>query len=428
MGSKLNILLLCDFSCKAATIVDHIHGIKDFSKHNIYLVANLGELPKKFKFNYFDVIIIHYSIIASAPNYLGPKTFQKIKAFKGLKCIFIQDEYRFINRTIKALNDLEINILFSVVPEDSIDKVYPPHLLPYIVKQTVLTGYVPEPLTKLKVPNYADRKIDVGYRARDLPFWLGDLGQEKKIIAEKFLQDAKKYNLNCNFSCREEDRLFFDAWINFITSCKAMLGVESGASVCDFEGNIQNAVDNHVKNYPNASYQEVKQQYFADIDGKIEIRAISPRVFEMAALRTLMIMYEGYYSGILQPWRHYVPLKKDHSNMEEVIAFINDEKKAQEIIDNAYQEVALNKQNCFRYMVDVMDQLIDKHVDHNHVSNIKEEKINSHLQKVMKYSILRKLNSHIKLLPSRLYKIIFRPKYAFLRFKQIVNSSKTRTS
>ncbi|MBT8506740.1 hypothetical protein B1F79_04690 [Coxiella-like endosymbiont of Rhipicephalus sanguineus] len=57
------------------------------------------------------------------------------------------------------------------------------------------------------------------------------------------------------------------------------------------------------------------------IGEKIDYNQISPRHFEAVATKTLQILYEGEYSNILKPWVHYVPLKKDYSNFDEVCNF-----------------------------------------------------------------------------------------------------------
>ena len=73
-----------------------------------------------------------------------------------------------------------------------------------------------------------------------------------------------------------------------------------------------------------------------------------------------MILYEGNYSGRLQPWRHYVPLKKDHSNMAEVAGVLRDDKRAQAIVDAAFREVALNSENSFAAMTKRVDRTINR--------------------------------------------------------------------
>ena len=82
---------------------------------------------------------------------------------------------------------------------DVIDDLYPPEIFKNVRRETILTGYVPEHLLRLEVKKYEDRPIDVGYRARKLPEWLGYFGQEKWLIADKFLETAGRYNLNHDY-------------------------------------------------------------------------------------------------------------------------------------------------------------------------------------------------------------------------------------
>ena len=53
-----------------------------------------------------------------------------------------------------------------------------------------------------------------------------------------------------------------------------------------------------------------------------------------------MVLYEGGFSGILWPWRHLVPLKKEFGNMGEVVARYAT--CCSRGSDCAYEEVALN--------------------------------------------------------------------------------------
>lgn len=355
---RLNILLLCDLTCPAATIRDHVSSIKQFSAHNIYVLQILGNLPGSLKLDKFDAILIHYTLIISMDSYLSATARERLSRYAGIKAVFIQDEYRFIDRTVAALQEIKADVLFTVVPEDTVEEIYPSQKLPDLHKVTILTGYVPQELTKLSVPAYEDRSLDVAYRGRVLPYWLGKFSQEKWVIGEKFKASAVLWDLTYDISSQENDRLYQNQWINFLTSAKAVLGVESGASVCDFDAEIERKVRAYLAEHSEASFEEVQQQFFAEQDGKVVIKTISPRCFEAAALRTLLILYEGSYSGILEPWRHYVPLKKDHSNMSEVVAVLKDPKQAKNIIDNAYREIALNEAYAFKTMVKQVDGIV----------------------------------------------------------------------
>ncbi|WOH68182.1 hypothetical protein [Bradyrhizobium sp. BWA-3-5] len=359
--SRLRLLLLCDFPKRtASTITDHILALREFSQHSITVFNSKGEGVSRLELGRFDGIIIHYSLVVCMDSYVGPKARAAIRAFPGLKIAFVQDDYRWIDQTVDALRDLGIHVLFGLVPSDIIDQVYSPEKLPGVIRETVLAGYVPYELTKLKVRPFKERVLDVGYRARKLPAWLGSFAQEKWLIAERFQESAGRYGLRCDLSTREEDRIYGGDWVKFLSDCKAVLGTESGSSVCDFTGEIQRKVESHLAAHPNVSFETLRELYFNDEDGRIVLSVISPRCFEAAALRTLMILYEGSYSGRLQAWRHYVPLKKDHSNMAEVVEVLRDEARAQAIIDTAFREVALNPDNSFTAMVCQVDRAINQ--------------------------------------------------------------------
>lgn len=349
-------MLLCDYRNDiASTVREHIDALATWSKHRIKKVSILGDLPPRLDLNHFDAILIHYSLIACHNKYVSASTRAALGKFRGLKAIFIQDEYRFVDATIAAMLEIGVDVLFTCVPPQEIEKVYPSSRLPGVMKVNVLTGYVPAHLLDRTVPPYSERPIDIGYRARRLPAWLGALGQEKYEIGRRFRNDAANDNLVLDISFREEDRLYGDEWVDFVCRCKAMLAVESGASVFDFDGSIQRNVENHIRREPGAVFCKLKDLYFAEVEGKIRLNQISPRCFEAAALRTLLIMYEGDYSGRMQPWRHYVPLRKDHSNHTEVVAILRDEARAQAIIEAAYREVACDPRNSFQALVTEFD-------------------------------------------------------------------------
>src|SRR5688572_68337 len=105
LGNSLNVLLICDYkpSC-AATIVDYIASFSQYSKHHIFELNSVGDLPDTLDLNKFHVIVIHYSICIVYDYYLTPKARERIKNFQGLKIVFIQDDYRWINRTLSMLN------------------------------------------------------------------------------------------------------------------------------------------------------------------------------------------------------------------------------------------------------------------------------------------------------------------------------------
>jgi glycosyl transferase family 1 len=359
-GRPLELLLLAYSDAPTAgTVSDHLSALGTLSRHRFRQLRIKGNFPDFLDLSRFDGVILHYSVIACQEYYVSSSARAQLARFAGLKAIFIQDEYRFVDRTISAMRDLGISLLFTCVPEAEIAKVYPEGALPNTVKQNVLTGYVPPHLPSRAVPTFAARPIDIGYRGRELPLHLGRLAQEKRWIGERVAAEAAAYGLVTDISCREEDRLYGERWIDFIANCKAVLGVESGANAFDFTGELEEKIGAHLSAAPKTSFEEIERLYLSGKEEEIRLNQISPRCFEAAALRTLMILYEGEYSRILEPWRHYVPLKKDHSNMAEVVAILRNPARAQEIIERAYGEIALNPRYSYAFAVKVVDDAID---------------------------------------------------------------------
>ncbi|MDA7946893.1 MAG: glycosyltransferase [Hyphomicrobiaceae bacterium] len=253
-----------------------------------------------------------------------------------------------------------MTVLFTVVNEDAIRAIYRHPWMQNVRFEQTLTGFVPEHLLERSVPPYEKRKTDVAYRARKVPSWLGGFGQEKWEIGQRFKEESKKYGLRCDIAFSEAERIYGEKWIKFISGAKAVLGTESGASVIDFDDKIRNAVEAYEAQCPDVSFEDVQNKCFKDQDGDVVIHVISPRCFEAAALRTLMILYPGEYSGVLEEGRHYVPLEKDHSNMDEVVETLRDPKRAGEIVENAYKEIASSGRWTFATMVAHFDNVIQE--------------------------------------------------------------------
>lgn len=364
---KLNVLLLCNRPARgadASTVTDHLDAFRRFSRHNVFELSFIRELPSRLDLARFDAVVIHYSTALGyyVDHYISQAARQRVHDFPGLKAAFIQDEYRMIDRVHEVLRFLGVDVLFTCVPTPEIEKVYPAERLPGITKINNLTGYVPEALVSRTVAPIAARPIDVGYRTRKPPFWLGALGLEKWQIAERFMRKAEGSGLRLDVSYAEADRLYGAKWTAFVASCKAMLGVESGASVFDFTGEIQKQVDAYVAEHPQAGFEEVQAKFLLPHEGRIRLNQISPRCFEAAALRTAMVLFEGEYSGVLAPGRHYIPLRKDFSNFADVIAALRDTAGLQRMVDRAFAEVAQNPANAYQTFIGRFDDVLEREV------------------------------------------------------------------
>ena len=359
---KLNVLLLCNkpnVGADANTIVDHLDAIQAYSAHEVWTYSAVGDLFTKLDLNQFDVVIIHYSLSVLNDHYLSSSSKQKIRDYTGLKVIFIQDEYRQINTMVDTLSFLKVDVIFTCFPEHEFEHIYPEARLPGVSKYNNLTGYIPVRLKeRSNQPPIADRTIDVGYRGRRLGYWYGELAYEKWNIVEKWKAHVSAKDLACDLSYHEKDRLYGQAWIDFLSACKTTLGVESGTSVMDFTGDIEKTVNAYQMKHPKASFHNVQTKFLLPHEGKYQLNQISPRCFEAIALKTVLVLYEGAYSGILIPGRHYIELKKDFSNIDTVLALIRDDDFLQQMADRAFVEVGQNPAYGYPAYIQSVDDMI----------------------------------------------------------------------
>lgn len=360
--STLNILMIYDtWATRTGNLRDHLTAFRIFGRNRVCFIDWRTLVSVCHKIDAFDVVVIHYSVIIAQGRYLTPEAAAVLESYKGYKVLFIQDEYRWVNATAEAIARLGIDVMYSVINEDVRDLIYHHPQIRHVRRKTTLTGFVSENLVRENVPSYKDRCIDVGYRARKVHASLGRFAQEKWLIGRRFAEEAGRYGLRCDIEHDERKRIYGRAWIDFVMNCRAMLGTESGASFIDYEYNLTPEMDAYENAHPDKSAAEIQAHFMGYQESETIIHVISPRCFEAAALRTLMILYPGTYSGILKPWRHYVPLEKDHSNMDEVVAVVRNPKQAEEIIGNAYREIALNPKYGLPAFIAHFDEDLDKH-------------------------------------------------------------------
>ena len=361
VSGQARILLLCDDRRgHANTVLDHIDAFTRFSRHHVRTFN-----PKSLKrsaaldLDAFDVIVIHYSVVLSNPMYVSPNLLDKLRRFRGLKVLFIQDDYRWVNRATAAARDVGINVLFTVAPEPAAGQLYDERL-PGTRRVHTLTGYVPENLREMPLRPLSQRTIDVSYRARDLPFWLGKLSREKALIGQRFLELAPPYHLRCDIAWREHERIYGGQWIEFVSSSRATLGTESGASIADFDGSAELAVRAYLRTHPAAPFEEVQEAVLRPYEGNVVVKVISPRVFEAASLGTALVMFPGEYSGIVSRGEHYIALEKDFSNMDEVVAQLQDDDLLAAMTARAHDELIKSGRWSYASFIADFDRVVDE--------------------------------------------------------------------
>ncbi len=342
--NKLNVLILYEGkSTYTSTVKEYIDAFKNFSGHNIYYDVASDQSKCYVQFEYFDVVVIHYSLrlcLESGGCTLSPAYADSLRDSTAYKIAIIQDEYDLTDIVKKRLMDLKINAVFTCVPHEFIEKVYPKEELPDIEFFQCLTGYSPdESSIQVDIPSIESRQNKIVYRGRKLSYRYGDLGQEKKNIGERMKQICQEKNIQVDIEVDDDYRIYGKKWYKFLANSRSTLGTESGANIFDFDGTITKNVTQMMASNPDATYNDVYTTLLQEHEGSVMMNQISPKIFEAIFLRTALILFEGEYSGIVQPHKHYIPLKKDFSNVDDVLAKINDTPYLTQLTQRAYEDI-----------------------------------------------------------------------------------------
>jgi hypothetical protein len=356
---RLSVLLLCDDRAShAPNVLEHIAAFRRYSRHRVDLFNPRGLARSRFlRLDDYDVLVVHYTIVL----YLSEWFQEQIAGFGGLKVQFLQDEYRRVDATSARMREVGIDVLFSCVPPDAVPSVYGSRL-PGVDILPTLTGYVPANLADRPPRPLEGRPLDVVYRGRSIPYWLGRLAQDKLLIGLEFLARASSTKLRCDISWTEADRVYGEAWYRFLGSARTTLGTESGASIVDFDGSLQDGTEEYLRAHPAATFDDVERDVLAPFEGNAVIRAVSPRVFEAAALGTAMINFPGRYSDVIEPWIHYIPLEKGFSNFDEVVSAVCDDALLEGLASRAHADLVSSGRYSLEAFVQGFDHAVELRV------------------------------------------------------------------
>jgi hypothetical protein len=91
-------------------------------------------------------------------------------------------------------------------------------------------------------------------------------------------------------------------------------------------------------NDPDLTFEEASARMPDDWD-RYDFFALSPRNLEAVITKTCQVLVEGRYDDVLEPGRHYVSLRRDFANLDEVLEEIGDPRRTDELAAAAYDDV-----------------------------------------------------------------------------------------
>jgi hypothetical protein len=348
------------FHRDASTVVEHASSFARHSRLGVIEVNADSGFPPRLDELEFDAIILHYSLFGMARYRLDEGFLHYLRESGAYKVAFFQDEYFGCQRRFAFLNEYEIDCVYTCLEPHQFEQVYGRYTnVPKLV--STLTGYVSghllEAAERFAKPD-SERAVDVGYRGRPLPAYLGRGAQEKTMIGERFRELASGRGLRLDIAGAEADRLYGDDWYRFMADCRCLLGVESGASAFDLEGEVFAEYDRLRGDGRPVGVEDLRS--LERWDHVVDLRTISPRHFEAAAFRVCPVLFEGRYAGVLRPMRHYIPLAKDFSNLDEVVELIRARDVREQLTENAHRDLIASGRYSYARFVEGVDATLSE--------------------------------------------------------------------
>ncbi len=225
-----------------------------------------------------DLAVILHSALGDRPGRLAAAS----AAFQARSCrllALVGNEHALLDEKLAFLRDVQADVIGSQLPLDSARWLYSGCERSAVVAAPhALNAELYRPLGR-------DRPVDVGFRG-DAHSGTDANGDVRSRVLELFRRQGPAWGLRTDI---EYFRLPRRQWCEFLNRCQAVVGAESGP------------------------------RHLRYGDESASGRVVSSRHFEAIGTATCQILVEGRYNDILRADEHYLALREDFANQEDVL-------------------------------------------------------------------------------------------------------------
>ncbi len=342
----LKALMICDTGSAYGrqTMLDHI-GFLDHAPPGTVEVTYI-DLHKKPSFDVrwleADLAVIHTTVVCYRWHHRLAEINDRLSwlaRFPGVVAALPQDEYDHSFVLDEWLSLLGTSLIVSCFGERYRALLYP-RMHRRARFMFGLTGYLHEDRIAESAKNGVarrDRSIDLFYRARNLKFSFGLLGYLKGHIGETAPIALRDSGLRLDISVRAEDTLLGDSWLRTLGSSVATLGSQSGSSMLDRRGEMRLHIRALAESRPDLTFEEADELCTGALT-RYSFAALGPRHLEAVMTRTVQVLVEGDYSDAFKPWVHYIPIKRDLSDLSRLPELLRDDALLERLSEQAYAD------------------------------------------------------------------------------------------
>src|SRR5262245_59902263 len=170
-SERLDVLMLYDpWWLHTNAVRDYLESFALHSCHRFRYAVGTQYAPCRMDLSRFDVVLLHYSIRSCIPDCLSPAFERALREYRGVKGLFIPDDFAGSNFTKQCLLALGIRVVFTGMPEAASPAASGDLRGAGVRFNNVLTGYAPDRLKCAALArSMGAPQIWIGYRGRVNP-------------------------------------------------------------------------------------------------------------------------------------------------------------------------------------------------------------------------------------------------------------------
>jgi hypothetical protein len=328
---------------------------------DVEYVNVFGKIPNQKE---SDLVIVTYEMVALRNLPIWQDLVNRISSIlqsAQVRVLMPQDDYS----SSDVLDDFVVNqnfdFVFTPITRD-LEQLYPKSSQRGVKFHEAFTGYFEQSdwayLEQFSRP-FEKRSVDIGQRVRHLPPQLVEIAGRKGQLAVEFAHLATDAGFLCDVSTRAEDVFVGDDWWKFLGNSRFTVSRKGGASMADPKGRLADKVRRYQLRHPNATMEQIAQRVSFKGGREGDFSAISPRLFEAAALGVCQILEPSHYVDGFEPWVHYIPLSEDFSNIDDVFDVMRDFEKCKDIVQASQDLLLRSNAHSYSSFVELFSNVVE---------------------------------------------------------------------
>ena len=246
---------------------------------------------------------------------------------RGTLVVFFGNEYARLGEKIAFARAVAADVIASQLPPRAAAWLYqdcaPARLLhaPPALAPECFDGVAPP------------RVVDIGFRGDLYPASIGDDERNRLLCWAREHAPALGFSVDVEFR-----RLPAPQWCRFLRRCHGIVGAEAGTRFLVRDEAVEHEVQRVLAREPAIEGATLRERCYRAVPS-VSGKAISSRHFEAIGAGTCQILLEGDYNGILEPDVHYLSVRHDWSNLDEVLRRFRDPHTRRDVTDAARRHV-----------------------------------------------------------------------------------------